>query len=120
MKIWTYLGAVVLVLALTPWVALPVGSDEEGKNIAQMIAEAKSSANHEAIAAYYEQEARAAHQQHKKHLDMRASYEERPGYLKLKTSLPWHCEVIAKNYQQTATEYEELAKLHREMATTTK
>ncbi len=117
MKTWTAISAALAVLTMGALGYVPLGiATAEDKNIEQMITEAKTPAEHEAIAAYYEKEAQVAHQKHEKHLDMRASYEKTPAYLALKTSLPWHCETIAKNYQKTATEYEELAKFHREMA----
>ena len=91
----------------------------EGKNVEHMIADAKTPADHEAIAAYYDQEAQAAHQKHEEHLQLKASYEKMP-HLASKTGLPGHCNTIAANYEKTAKEYEALAKLHRDMAKTAK
>jgi hypothetical protein len=62
-----YFGAIAAVLAIMAVGSLPVCSAEEGKNIEQMITEAKTPADHEAIAAYYEKEAQAAHQEHERH-----------------------------------------------------
>ena len=80
-----------------------------------MITDAKTPADHEAIAAYYDQEAQAAHKKHEEHLQLKASYAKIP-HLASKTGLPEHCNTIAMNYQKTAKEYEALAKLHRDMA----
>jgi hypothetical protein len=119
MKTWRNIGIMVMVLTIGAIGYLSVGFAEEGKNIEQMITTAKTPADHEAIAAYYDQEAQAAHKKHEEHLQLKASYEKIP-HLASKTSLPWHCSTIATNYQKTAKEYEALAKLHREMAKTAK
>jgi hypothetical protein len=92
---------------------------EEGKNLEHLIVDAKTAADHEAIAVYYDQEAKAAHQKHEEHLKLKGSYEKIP-HLASKTGLPQHCNAIAANYQKTAKEYEALAKLHREMAKSAK
>lgn len=119
MKTRKIIGVMVVVLAVSVLGYLTVSFAEEGKNIEQMIATAKTPAEHEAIAAYYDQQAQAAHAKHEEHLKMKASYEKIP-HLASKTGLPWHCSTIAANYQKTATEYEALAKLHRDMAKTGK
>lgn len=92
-----------------------VGSAEEGKSVEQQIAEAKTPADHEAIAAYYEKQAQEAHQQHGLHQEFSKSYSTVP-VLKTKTGAVAHCNTIAKKYEDIAKEYEALAKMHREMA----
>lgn len=115
MKTWKTISAVVAVLAITGLSYLPFSSAEEGKNIEQMIAEAKTPADHEAIAAYYEKEAQEAHQKHAEHQQMSDSYATIP-VLKTKTGAVAHCNTIAKNYEKIAKEYAALAKLHKDMA----
>jgi len=115
MKSWKNIGIMLGLIAMMVLAYTPIGSAEDGKNIEQMITEAKTPADHEAIAAYYDQEAKAAHQKHEEHLKLKASYEKIP-HLASKTGLPGHCNTIATDYQKTAKEYEALAKAHRDMA----
>ncbi len=115
MKTWKTISAVVAVLAITGLSYLSFSSAEEGKSIEQMITEAKTPADHEAIAAYYEKEAQEAHQKHAEHQQMSDSYATIP-VLKTKTGAVAHCNTIAKNYEKIAKEYEALAKLHKDMA----
>lgn len=115
MKTWKIISAVVAVLAITGLSYLSFSSAEEGKSIEQMITEAKTPADHEAIAGYYEKEAQEAHQKHAEHQQMSDSYATVP-VLKTKTGAVAHCNTIAKNYEKIAKEYEALAKLHKDMA----
>lgn len=115
MKAWKTLGIMGIVLAVGALGYLPFSSAEEGKNIEQMITEAKTPAEHEAITAYYEKEAQEAHQKHGEHQKMSDSYATIP-VLKTKTGAVAHCNTIAKKYQEIAKEYETLAKLHKDMA----
>ncbi len=116
-KIIGILIAASVVVGVLGYVSASVAA--EGKNVEQMIAEAKTPADHDAIAAYYDQEAKAAHHKHEEHLKLKASYEKIP-HLASKTGLPGHCNTIAANYEKTAKEYEALAKLHRDMAKSAK
>jgi hypothetical protein len=118
MKTWKnirMLGALLSVITLGP-VALGSAADE--KSIEQMITEAKTPADHEAIATYYEKEAQAAHEKHLKHQKMEEFYQKNPALNK--SGFGTHCNLIAANYDKTAKEYEALAKMHREMATSAK
>ncbi len=115
MKTWTIISAAVAAFAIGALGYLPFSSAQEGKTIEQMIAEAKTPADHEAIAAYYEKEAQEAHQKHAEHQQMSDSYATIP-VLKTKTGAVAHCNTIAKNYEKIAKEYEALAKMHKEMA----
>jgi hypothetical protein len=119
MKTWRSIGIVVIVLAVGTLGYRSVSVAQEGKSIEQMIADAKTPADHEAIAAYYDQEAQAAHTKHEEHLKLQASYEKTP-HLASKTGLPAHCKQIATDYDKIAKEYESLAKMHRQMAKSTK
>ena len=115
MKTWKIMSAAVAMLAIVALGYLPFGAAEEGKSIEQMISEAKTPADHEAIAAYYEKEAQEAHQKHAEHKQMSDSYATIP-VLKTKTGAVAHCNTIAKKYEDIAKEYESLAKMHKEMA----
>jgi hypothetical protein len=106
-------------LAVVALAYLPLSIAEEGKSVEQMITEAKTPADHEAIAVYYKKEAQEAHQKHAEHLQFSKSYSAVP-VLKTKTGAVAHCDTIAKKYEDIAKEYEALAKLHKEMAKPTK
>ena len=115
MKTWKIISAAVAMLAIVALGYLPFGSAEEGKSIEQMITEAKTPADHEAIAAFYEKQAQAAHQQHAEHKKMSDSYAS-VSVVKMPTGMVAHCNTIAKKYEEIAKEYEALAKMHKDMA----
>ena len=115
------LTTITIVVALMIIGALgysPVSRAEEGKNVEQMITEAKTPADHEAIAAYYDKEAKDAHAKHAEHQKMGELYKKNPALNK--SGFSTHCDIIASNYNKTAKEYEALAKLHRDMAKSAK
>ncbi|MGH7966974.1 MAG: hypothetical protein ACRERD_34990 [Candidatus Binatia bacterium] len=121
MKTWKNIGVIAVVLALMGPGYVPISSAEEGKNIEQIIAEAKTSADHEAIAALYEQQAKRAHQEHTRHRKMRDLYAENAA-LQVKHGVGFseHCDGLAKQYEDMAKQYEALAQRHKEMATAAK
>ena len=115
MKTWKTIGTMVGILAVVALGYLPFSAAEDGKNIEQMISQAKTPADHEAIAAYYDKEAQDAHQKHALHQQFSKSYSTVP-VLKTKTGAVAHCDTIAKKYEDIAKEDEALAKMHRDMA----
>ena len=115
MKTWKIIGAAVAMLAIVTLGYLPFSSAEEGKSIEQMITEAKTAADHEAIAAYYEKEAQEVHKEHAEHKTMSDAYAS-VSAVKMPTGMVAHCNTIAKKYEEIAKEYEALAKLHKDMA----
>ena len=115
MKTWKTIAAAVALFAIGAFAYAPLGSAQEGKSIEQMITEAKTPADHEAIAAYYEKEAQAAHQKHAEHKKLADSYVRTPLQSKSPTLMN-HCNDAAKKYEGIAKDYEAMAKLHREMA----
>ena len=119
MKTWRSMAIVMMVIATGTFGYLSLSTAQEEKNLEQMISNAKTAADHEAIAAYYDQEAQAAHTKHEEHLKLQASYANTP-HLASKTGLPAHCKQIATDYDKIAKEYESLAKMHRDMAKSAK
>lgn len=119
MKTWRRIGIVMIAVAVSVTGYHSVSLAQDGTSLEQKITNATTAADHEALAAYYDQEAQAAHKKHEEHLKLKASYEKTP-HLASKTSLPGHCGTIAENYNKTAKEYEGLAKLHRDMAKSAK
>jgi hypothetical protein len=94
----------------------PFSSAAEGKSLEQMITEAKTPADHEAIAAYYEKEAHAAHQQHAEHKTLVDFHATRPALKTKSRPLFARCHKIAKKYEEIAKEHEAMAHMHRDMA----
>ena len=119
MKAWKIIGVMMMVLAVGALGFMPAGSAED-KNIEQMISEAKTPADHEAIAAYYEKEAQDAQQKYEEHLKLKAAYAKIPHLASKGFGLPYHCDSIAKKYEGIAKDYEALAKLHKSMAESAK
>jgi hypothetical protein len=107
--------AVVAVVGITTLISLPFGSAQQGDNIEQKIRDAKTAADHQAIVAFYEKEAHAAHEKYDRHLGMAKSYGAIP-VLKEKAKAVAHCETIAKKFQEIAKEYEAMAAMHKTLA----
>ena len=83
-------------------------------NLDQMIADAKTASDHDAIAAYYEQEAAATEKKADLHRRTASTYRT------LKIAKPVYmaemCDGIATMWDKIATDEETLAKAHHEMA----
>lgn len=103
-------------LALLTFGAFSVRAAEQ-QDIAAMIANAKTSADHEAIASYYDQQASEAKKQAEMHRQMAKSYTVGSSIGKGSlTPAPQHCAALAKDYDSAAQEYATLAAAHRSMA----
>lgn len=99
-----------------------VGPRAEAADIDAMIANAKTAAEHQAIANYYDQQAAQARDQAGRHQKMKEAYENSPS---LRSAGPsyWRvgakdCQALQRSSENIATQYEGLAKLHRKMAST--
>lgn len=112
----TYISTVLVALMIASSSYLPSSFAEEGKSIEQMIAEAHTQADHEAIAVFYEKEAQVAHEKRAQHEKMRALYAKtaRSGPTIRRGSVA-HCTAIAGQFEIIAKKYEELARMHRAM-----
>jgi hypothetical protein len=86
----------------------------EEVDIEKMIQAAKTPADHQAIADYYQHQADAAKAKAAEHTKMAQQY--KTGAFGLKTHFHEHCETLAKLYQSEAKEYAALAEAHRQMA----
>jgi hypothetical protein len=107
--------ALILLAAVSFPTANAFGQARE--DIDAMIGAAKTAADHEAIAAYYDREAKDATSKAGLHRKMAAVYgEHREGYAKELKPLPAHCERIAKRFDSIAKDASELAAIHRKMA----
>jgi uncharacterized protein YehS (DUF1456 family) len=78
MKTWKTLSVAIAMLTVGALSYLPLTSAEEGHDIDQMISTAKTPADHEAIAAYYDKEAKEASQKQAEHLKMAEMYKNVP------------------------------------------
>src|SRR5207249_8236491 len=85
-----------------------------------MISSAKTPADHEKLAAHYEQEARAARAKADEHKKMADAYRKAGGPLIEKLHFDQHCDALVKSYTSMADELEALAKAEREAAKETK
>ena len=112
-------GIMGLVAALTLAAAVVVPGDraaaDEQADIELLVRSAKTPADHERIAAYYDREAVIARAQAEKHRRMSEDYKKAGGPA-AKTHLHEHCDALVKTYQSAAKDYESMAKAHREMA----
>ena len=104
--------ALVGVLALP---SVPVGAEEDF-DLDKAIAAAKTAADHEAIAAHYDEEAIAAAEKAAKHRKMAASYKKKGGPEIAKWQLDLHCERLAESFEKAAAESAALALMHRQLA----
>jgi hypothetical protein len=115
MNTWKNITVVIAVLALFGFGFWPTASAQEEKNVEQMIVEAKTPADHEAIAIFYEEESQTARQKQAEHERMKAAYQSH--YPIKRAAMVPHCESIIKKYKEMAEEYAALAQLHKDMAT---
>ena len=88
--------------------------------MSDMITAAKTPADHEKLAAHYEQEARAARAKADEHKKMADAYRKAGGPLIEKLHFDQHCDALVRSYTATADEFEALAKAEHEAAKQTK
>src|SRR5262245_17861364 len=101
-------GVLTLVGACTP-----IGNITHDMD--KVVAGASTKADHDALAAHYEKEAKALEAKAVEHEQMAQSY-AKPGYAaSAKANLPEHCRQLASTYRVAARENLELAKGHREL-----
>ena len=102
-------------LALLTLAAFPLHATEQ--DITSMIENAKTAADHEAIAAYYDRQAAEAKKQAELHRKMQKSYALGSATGKSSvTPFPQHCAALVKHYENAAQEYTTLAAAHRDAA----
>jgi hypothetical protein len=104
-----FLGFVLLAAAMLPatW-AIAQQPLVTASNLTEMIKNAKTPAEHEAIAAFYDKEAAANEEMAKIHRDDANIY-AKPG-------MTLHCNNLARDFRRAAKEDKALAAAHREMA----
>lgn len=108
---------ILLAMLLATTMALPTirarAADCDGLDA--KIAAAKTAADHEAVAACYDDMAKDAHAKADAHRHMDSYYNEAP-YKSAKLGAQRHCRALVASYEASAKDAEALAKLHRDMA----
>ena len=106
------IGVVGAVLSIVALVSLPVATAAQGKSLVHMVRAAKTPADERAIAAMFEKEAQAAQQKAKEHSQLKDVYAAQPDM----HTMVSHCDMLAKHYQEIATELTAMAEMHKKMA----
>jgi hypothetical protein len=84
--------------------------------MADMVNNAKTAADHEALAAMYDKEAAAAKERAGEHQQMARSYKSITGKGTGAGAMPQHCASLVKSFQEQAAMYEKMAATEREEA----
>jgi hypothetical protein len=114
MRFNSILAASIVASGLVFSVATPVSIAQASDVTEAQIAAAKTPADHEAIAAKYDAEAKAADEMAANHESMAKAY--KAGNAKGGQSMAGHCNLLVTKYRDAAKEYRSLATEHRAMA----
>ena len=116
-RVTMLLAAGIIMLAAATLPTIRAGAEQAvvtDGNLEQMITSAKTPADHEAIAAYYEQE--AADAKKKADLHRRAADTYRKMNISKPVGMANMCDTIVKMWDKIAADASKLAKDHRKMA----
>jgi hypothetical protein len=105
----------MLVLAATAMLPVTRAAAVSDSDIDAQIAAAKTPADHEAIATYYDGKAAEAQAKADEHKKMSAAYKKEGGSVS-KTHLHDHCDGLVRVYQSAAKDYRAMADAHRQLA----
>jgi hypothetical protein len=108
-------GVILLSIPLVTLVMLATRVDAQG-DLSAKIAAAKTAADHEAIAAELDQEAKDLETKAVLHADMAKHYAMDQYAHTPKPNLQKHCEDLSANLKKAAGQAREMAKLHRGLA----
>lgn len=90
------------------------GAEElNAANLANRIESARTAADHEQLATYFEAQSATAATEAQRHVRMKQSYRQFYGKAH---DMKSHCEGLIKTYRTAADEYAALAKLHHDLA----
>ena len=112
-RVTILLAAGLVLLAAVSLPIIKAGAQQTAvteDNLNQMITSAKTPADHEAIAVYYDTEAAEN--------EKKASLHSRNKNMYTKLDFSAHCNALIREYQQAAKQDKALAAFHREMAKT--
>ncbi len=100
--------------------AVPLSVGAASVDIDQLIVSAKTAADHEAIASYYDKQATEAKDMAEEHAKQGNAYKQAPWARSAGPGYPQvyggHCDAMARYFDSIAKEDEALAQLHRKMA----
>lgn len=120
MKTWKNLSVAAAVLVIVVLGALPVGSTEDEKSITQMTTAAKTSVDHRAIAAFYQEESTRLQREAEQHADLAKQLVSEAGGQNPAAGhhydLAEHCRKFADAVEKAAQEAQSLAKVHEGIA----
>ena len=119
MRMWRTLGTAVAVLVIGVLGCLPFTSAEEGKSIPQMIIEAKTPADHQAIVARYREESAKFQKEAAQHAELAKWWAslaggQSPGNYRYNQAE--HCRKFTNLLEDAALEAQALAKMHENIA----
>jgi len=117
MKSKRWWGTLLILVFLTSsiglvWSEATINPDQ----LDRLIMEARSKADHENLAQYFEQEAQALQEKADRHQKLAEDYEKGGSYEKVKGFMLQHCNAMIRIYRQGAEENLALAKMHRQLA----
>jgi len=110
------LGTILSALLVCSTVPTIRAFAKEHMSMPDMITAAKTSADHERLAAMYEREAKAAKAKADEHAKMAAAYRKAGGLFVEKLHFDQHCDALVKSYASQAEDFEAMAKAEREAA----
>lgn len=109
---WLFASGLLVLMMGLPVVSQ---STEPEASLEDMITNAKTKADHEALAHHYELQAKALTGKAEKHRRMGKAYGGARFY-KSTTTFAQHCNTIAHDYEEAAKQHKALADLHRQLA----
>ena len=116
-NLWLMSGVVAALLAVNVSLGGCISSgSEKPARLQEKIEDARTKADHEELAGYYEQEASALQARAKQHKQKAKASGPPTGYARLKDGFARHCNHLANKYRDDAETNLALAKLHRRMA----
>jgi len=113
--------ALVLVISVVGFISAAQQQKPEKlteKQLLSLIATAKTPAEHQRIAEYYQEKAQEYLAQAKEHEEMAEAYKKNPmtNSSKFATGTVNHCEYFAQSFKEMAAKMQDLANMHEQMA----
>lgn len=110
---WVLVSVLIAVVACTT----PLPHTPHTKEIKALTQGAKTAADHEALAAHYEEDAKMLEEKAEEHKKILSEYRAKPYlYGKGYVGFDVHCERLIDLYTKSAQQSLEMAKMHRQMA----
>ncbi len=111
------IAAAIMLAVLAAMAIAPRHGDAKMKmSMEEMVAAAKTRADHENLAKHYDAMAAEARAKAEMHQKMADAYRKEGGAIVSKLHFDEHCDSLVKAFKAEAEEYEALAKAEREMA----